>query len=221
LIWLFNRSQSNQIKEIASKNSHIATLEASLNKVTNDKNKIFEQLQLRQAEGESAQSHLESIQHQNTELQYQLREATDRVNLFKEDLDEIQRDQELRVREPTSSTENIAHLLASMESKYETKVAELKWINATLERERNESEAEWSRKLKERGTEMEELKRLLGNSAKNQEKEEEAVAELNAELQRKDEELIGLENQLADLSKTCSHFENSHVRIRLFMEFSS
>ncbi|KAJ3568074.1 hypothetical protein NP233_g5956 [Leucocoprinus birnbaumii] len=204
-------TKSAHNKEIASKNSHISTLETSLNSVTRDKNAFFEQLQLRQAETESAQSLLESIQHQNTELQYQLREANDRVNLLKEDLNEMQRDQELRAREPTTSAENIAQLLASTESKYEAKFAELKRINATLERERNESEAEWSRKLKERGGEVEELKRLLGNSAKSQEREEETVAELKVELQRKHEEVKALESQLADLSKACSRLESSNA----------
>ncbi|KAF5355875.1 hypothetical protein D9756_003815 [Leucocoprinus leucothites] len=204
-------TKSAHNKEIASKNTHINTLETSLNNVARDKNAFFEQLQLRQAETESAQSHLESIQHQNTELQYQLRETNDRINLLKEDLNEMQREQELRAREPTTSAENIAHLLASTESKHEAKFAELKRINATLERERNESEAEWSRKLKERGAEVEELKRLLGNSAKSQEREEETVVELKVELQRKHEEIKDLENQLADLSKACSRLESSHA----------
>jgi chromosome segregation ATPase len=177
-----------------------------------DKNAFFEQLQLRQAEAESAQSHLESIQHQNTELQYQLREANDRINLLKEDLNELQREQDLRAREPSTSTENIAHLLASMESKYEAKVTELRRINATLEKERNESEAEWSRKLKDRGAEIEELKRLLGNSTKSHEREEETVAELKAELAHNQEEILGLEHQLADLSKAYSRLETSNVR---------
>jgi chromosome segregation ATPase len=205
--------QSVHNKEIASKNSHISTLETSLNAVTRDKNTFFEQLQLRQAETESAQSHLESIQHQNTELQYQLREANDRVNLLKEDLNELQREQELRAREPSTSAENIAHLLASTESKYEAKVAELKGTNATLEKERNESEAEWSRKLKDRGAEIQELKRLLGNSAKSQEKEEETITTLKAELQHKHGEIESLGHQLAELSKSCTRLEDSHVGI--------
>lgn len=168
-------------------------------------------MQLRQAETESAQSHVESIQHQNAELQYQLREANDRITLLKEDLNELQREQELRPREPSASAESIAHLLTATESKYETKLAELKRINATLERERNDSEAEWSRKLKDRGMEIEELKRLLGNTAKSKEEEEEVTAGLEAELQRKNEQIVALEHQLADMSRTCSRLESAQV----------
>ncbi|KXN89967.1 Laminin subunit alpha-2 [Leucoagaricus sp. SymC.cos] len=188
-------TKSAHNKELTSKNSHITALETSLNNVTRDKNAFFDQLQLRQAEAESAQSHLGSVQHQNTELQYQLREANDRVNLLRE----------------VAPVESIAHLLASTESKYEAKVSELKRINATLERERNESEAEWSRKLKARGAEIEELKQSLGNSTKSQEKEEGTVAELKAELQKKFREIQGLGRQLADVSSTCSRLESSQA----------
>ncbi|XP_006454982.1 hypothetical protein AGABI2DRAFT_239477 [Agaricus bisporus var. bisporus H97] len=204
-------TKSAHTKEISSKNSHINTLEGSLNSVTRDKNNFFEQLQLRQAETESAQSLLESIQHQNTELQYQLRQATDHIVLLKDNLNEVQREQDLRSREPGTSAENVAHLLAASEAKYEAKVSDLKRINAVLEKERNESEAEWSRKLKDRGAEIEELKRLLGSSAKNQEEEEEVLAELKTELGQKDEEIVSLEHRLGDLLKINSRLENVQI----------
>jgi chromosome segregation ATPase len=179
--------------------------------VTRDKNNFFEQLQLRQAETESAQSLLESIQHQNAELQYQLRQATDHITLLKENMNELQREQDLRSREPGTSAENIAHLLAASEAKYEVKVADLKRVNAALEKERNDSEAEWSRKLKDRGADIEELKRLLGSSAKNQQQEEEVVVELKTELGLKDEEIVSLERRLGDMLKANHHLENVQV----------
>lgn len=77
--------QSTYAKEFGAKSSQITTLENSLNNVTRYKNAFFEQLQLRQAELESAQAHLESIQHQNTEFSFQSREANDRVALLKEE----------------------------------------------------------------------------------------------------------------------------------------
>lgn len=155
------------------------------------------------------------MQHQNTELQYQLREAHDRITLLKEDLNELQREQELRTREPSASAENIAHLLAATESKYEAKVTDLKRINATLEKERNDSEAEWSRKLKDRASEIEELKRLLGHSTKSQEKEEATVAELEEELEHEREEVIALQGELADMANTCSRLESAQVGVIL------
>lgn len=179
--------------------------------MTKDKNNFFEQLQLRQAETESAQSLLESIQHQNTELQYQLRQATDHITLLKENMNELQREQDLRSREPGTSAESIAHLLAASEAKYEAKVADLRRVNAALEKERNDSEAEWSRKLNDRGADIEELKRLLGSSAKNQKEEEEVVADLKTELGLKDEEIASLERRLGDAMKANHHLENVQV----------
>lgn len=130
---------------------------------------------------------------------------------MKENISELQREQELRSREPDTSAENIAHLLATTESKYEAKVAELKRINVALEKERNDSEAEWSCKLKVRGAEIEELKRLLGSSAKSQEEEEEVIARLEMELEHKNEDIVRLERQLVDMSSACNRLENAQV----------
>ncbi len=124
----------------------------------------------------------------------------------------MQREQELRAREPSTSVENIAHLLAATESKYEVKVTELKRVNAILEKERNDSEAEWSQKLKDRSSEIEELKRLLGHSTKSQEKEEEVVAELEEEVEHKREEVVALQRELADMTKACSRLESAQVQ---------
>jgi len=62
-------------KGTCCKNSQISTLEKSLNGVTREKNNFFDQLQLRQAEVESMQARLSTMQHQNTELEFQLRDG--------------------------------------------------------------------------------------------------------------------------------------------------
>lgn len=125
----------------------------------------------------------------------------------------MQREQELRTREPSASVENIAHLLSATESKYEAKITDLKRINGTLEKERNDSEAEWSRKLKDRASEIEELKRLLGHSTKSQEKEEATIAELEEELEHERGKVATLQGELTDMAKTCSRLESGQVGV--------
>jgi chromosome segregation ATPase len=65
-------------KELAGKDTRIQQLEATIRELRNEKETMFDQLQLRQGEIESSTSHQESLQGQTNELQYQLREALDR-----------------------------------------------------------------------------------------------------------------------------------------------
>ena len=167
--------------------------------MTRDKNAFFEQLQLRQAELESAQAHLESIQHQNTEFQFQLREANDRVALLKEECSELLREHETRSRDPGPSAEEIARMVSATEAKYESKLSELKRNLGIMEKERHESESDWSRKLKEKVKELEDLKRILGSAAKTREADENVVANLKAELAHAQQTAKSLERQLSDL----------------------
>ncbi|KAJ2931149.1 hypothetical protein H1R20_g5940, partial [Candolleomyces eurysporus] len=191
--------KSSHSKELAAKSSQISTLENSLNNVTRDKNVFFEQLQVKQAETESAQGHLENLQHQNTELEYQLHEANDRLGLIREEYADYQREQEARAREPVTSASDIAQMVSATESKYELRLAEMKRSVSVLEKERSESEANWSRKLKEKVKELEELKAVLGSAAKSREQDINVVEQLKADLGRAREEVRILKEQLLDV----------------------
>lgn len=169
--------------------SRISSLEGTLTSLTNDKNAFFDQLQLRQAELESAQSHLDSLQSQNTELQYQLRESEERFALLNEDITEARREQDSRSREPTSSAEDVARLLSATEAKYEAKLADLKRHLSVVEKERNESEAQWSRKLRDKVRENDDLKQVLGSATKTRELDEGLVEKLKDEIKRLQDEV--------------------------------
>lgn len=171
-------------------------MESSLNNATRDKNTFFEQLQLRQAEAESAQSHLESLEHQNTELQFQLRESNDRLALLREECAELARE---RVRDPINSADEIARMVSVTEGKYEAKLAELRRNLAITEKERYESEVDWSRKLKEKVKDLEDLKRVLGSATKTRENDENFVAELKAELSEAQDTIRTLQRQNSEL----------------------
>lgn len=171
-------------------------MESSLNNATRDKNTFFEQLQLRQAEAESAQSHLESLEHQNTELQFQLRESNDRLALLREECAELARE---RVRDPINSADEIARMVSVTEGKYEAKLAELKRNLAITEKERYESEVDWSRKLKEKVKDLEDLKRVLGSATKTRENDENFVAELKAQVSEAQDTIRTLQQQNSEL----------------------
>ncbi|PPQ88658.1 hypothetical protein CVT25_010234 [Psilocybe cyanescens] len=192
-------SKASHAKELGAKSSQITTLENSLNNVTRDKNAFFDQLQLRQAELESAQAHLESLQHQNTEFQFQLRESTDRLSLLKEEYSELFREHDSRSRDPVTSADEVARMVSATEAKYEAKLAEMKRNIAILEKERAEGEADWSKKLKEKVKDLDDVKRILGSAAKNREADENAVAGLKADLAQAKETTQKLQRQVIEL----------------------
>ncbi|KAJ6575196.1 hypothetical protein B0H19DRAFT_1208639 [Mycena capillaripes] len=182
-------TKSSHSKELVNLTSRISTLDSTLKSLTNDKNAFFDQLQLRQAELESAQLHLDSLQSQNTELQYQLRESEERFALLNDDITEVRREQDSRAREPTTSAEDVARLLSAAEAKYETKLADLKKNLSVVEKERNESEAQWSRKLRDKVRENDELRQVIGSATKNRELDEGVVDKLKDQIRLLQEEV--------------------------------
>jgi chromosome segregation ATPase len=188
-------------------------LESTLTSLTNDKNAFFDQLQLRQAELESAQFHLDSLQSQNTELQYQLRESEERFALLNDDITEVRREADSRSREPTSSAEDVARLLSAAEAKYESKLADLRKNLSVVEKERNESEAQWSRKLRDKVRENDELKQVLGSATKNRELDEGVVEKLKDQINLLQEEVRLHQIEAAELRAQTASLEDVEVLV--------
>ncbi|KAJ3780855.1 hypothetical protein GGU10DRAFT_413959 [Lentinula aff. detonsa] len=141
-------------KELTNRNVRITQLENLLNAVVQDKNSYFEQAQIRQAES------------QNAELQHQLWEQGDWIVLLNKKLFEAQREHDLS---PSVHSKDSMYTSseASVKVKYETKLIELKRVLNKVEKERNESDAEWSRKLCEKNKELERVSNLLGTATQS------------------------------------------------------
>lgn len=202
-------------KELASKDAQISTLEKSINALSNDKNNLFEQMQLRQAESESLQSHLESLQSQNAELQFQLREANDRVALLSENLAEARHEQDAKAQAPLASSEEVARLLSATQSKYETKLADMRRDLLATEKERNDAEADWSRKLREKTREADELKRVLASSAKTREESQANVDGLASQIDQLKQEIQQYKRQIVELQHQAASGSDQEVSMPL------
>jgi chromosome segregation ATPase len=163
-----------------------------------EKDEIFDQLQMRQAELESSQSHLESLQNQVAELKHQLREGTDRIALLNEELVEAHKAQVTRVPTSTPSAE-VTKLLSAAETKYEARIADLRRQLSAVERERDETEADLNKKITEKTKEVEQLKSTVGMTAKAREDEEEIIASLKKEIAGLREAGTTYERLVADL----------------------
>ena len=175
-------AQSLHSKETETNNLRIADLETSVRILTGEKDDIFDQLQMRQAELESSQSHLESLQSQTVELQYQLREATDRAALLTEELAESRKEHVSKVHY-SPPTEEVTRLLSATETKYEARIADLRRQVAAVERERDEADNLFSKRLAEKAAELEKLQLTVNASAKDRAQEEEAVVALQREIE--------------------------------------
>lgn len=184
--------------------------------LTRDKNAYFDQLQLRQAELESSQSHLESLQSLNTELQYQLRESQDRISLLKEELVEAHRGQESGAREPMTSSKDVAQLLSTAEAKYEAKLTDLKRALNVMEKERSDSEAEWSRKLREKTKETNDMRQVLGSATMSKEQEQGVIDRLKAEIERLREEAQRYQKQVSDIRSQLERVMDTQVYATFF-----
>ena len=90
-------------------------------------------------------------------------------------------------------------MVSATEVKYEGKLAELRRNLAIIEKERYESEVDWSRKLKEKVKDLEDLKRVLGSATKTKENDENFVAELKMQLSEAQDTIQTLQRQNSEL----------------------
>lgn len=167
---------------------------------------------------ESLRSSLESCQGQNTELQYQLREAQDRIALMQDEFTDSRRDQDLHVQSSGPSTEEVTRLLAAAESKHEAKLSDLRRRLAEAERERDDGEAHWSKKLAERAREVESLKAKFDLSLKSKDEELESAQVLKKQIDVLQGEIKVYQQQVADLhvqSGKAVEIEVNNFRSRL------
>lgn len=140
--------------------------------------------------------------------------------LLKEELTEARRERDSQSRDPSTSAD-VAHLLSATEAKYESRIADLKKNIWVLEKERNDGEAEWIRKVREKSRESEDLKRALGSANKSHEKDEEAVIELRAEIVRLRSECRSLQQELSDLRLQGDQIKDIEVSIILSVHRSA
>ena len=78
--------QNVHTQEVKILNDRIYSFESANLNLTREKDRLFDQLEMRQAELESSNTHMETLQSQTTEYQYQIRELSDRVALLEGEL---------------------------------------------------------------------------------------------------------------------------------------
>ncbi|KAF9650502.1 hypothetical protein BDM02DRAFT_1385736 [Thelephora ganbajun] len=158
-------------------NDKIYSFELANLNLTREKDRLFDQLEMRQAELESSNTHLETLQSRTTEYQYQIREFSDRVAL--------------------------------LEAKYEARLSELRGQLETIEKERNEADAEWNSKVATKALEAEELKKVIGRSQKNEIDHEVVEEKLREEITALNEEVRGYQRQQLEFQRQVEKIKES------------
>lgn len=157
-------------------------LEAIVKELSATKDKQFHTIQSRQAEAENARAESETLQNRTKELEFQLREANERVTILEDtssrmsdrgrpDLLNGDRFRASPSPSPSRSRQNsggtgtsaseLQRLLAEAEARAEGKLSDLRHRIRSLEKERNDQEEEFGQKLQERVFELEKLKRVV------------------------------------------------------------
>jgi hypothetical protein len=174
---------------------------------------------MRQAELESSQGHMESLQSQTTEFQYQIRELTDRNALLAEELAEAQAEHQRPDKGPEISAEEAARLLSGAETRYESRLADLRKQLDTVEKERNEADSDWSTKFSKKAREVEELKQSIASGAQSQVDNEEIILRLRGDVERLKEEIRSQHKRTLDLQRQADKVRDVEVRGLLDKEF--
>ncbi|PVF93414.1 hypothetical protein CPB86DRAFT_777109 [Serendipita vermifera] len=185
-------------KEVTNLNSRIAALNTSLSKITEEKQALFADLQLKQSEIETSRTQIEDLQSQITESSYQLREREDQITMMQLELTAAKRHAGSSGSGNTSSRSNgpqsteLAKRLAEVESRSEAKITELNTRLKVAETERTEQEERWAKTLASRGEEIERLRNLISL----QEKEGRIAGDYKA---KRDKDVEALENKIRQL----------------------
>lgn len=174
-------------------------MESSVRSLNTERDSLFDQLQLRQAELESSQSHLETLQSNTSELQYQLKEAIDRSALLIEELADARRELEYRELKPVASPNDASAIRAAIEAKYETKISELSSRLTEVERDRNEMEGALSRSLQQKSQEIDALRKQIDASTLSKGYSDDEMLKSKQEIESLQHQLSVYKEELATL----------------------
>lgn len=144
-------------REVKERDGRVIELEKLLRDGERAKGEVFDALQVRSAEAESAKERQEAVETQMKEAMYELSEARDKISALGDELEELRRGKRDVAREDS----NARRLLAEAEARHDAKVRDLEARAKQLESDRHETEEEMGRNLQERLKEVERMRAQL------------------------------------------------------------
>ncbi|WVW84815.1 hypothetical protein I302_106850 [Kwoniella bestiolae CBS 10118] len=212
-------TKASHAKELSAKTTKVNGLEAIVKELNLNKQRTFEDLQAKQAEAESAKSEMELMSTRTKELEFQLREANERVALLEDASNNrsmlglpngfggspagspmgSRRNSTSMSNKNGSGGVDIQKLLSEAEAKSESKLSDLRFKIKSLEIERNDIEEEWSVKLQERVRELEKLRRQIQEKDMEVNDTMRGLQERESRIQDGEERVRSLEKELVKL----------------------
>lgn len=149
-------------KELQARQARVAQLEKTVKELGSARDELFDQVQVRTAEAESAGAHQQSLQSHAGELQYELQEARDKAAALLEEVEELRKAR----RDVARDEVNTRRLLAEAEARHEAKIRDLTARARGMEKERQEAADEASKQLAERLKEVERMRETIAQKDK-------------------------------------------------------
>jgi predicted nucleic acid-binding Zn-ribbon protein len=223
--------------------TQVSGLEAIVQELNLSKQTQFETLESRQSEVDNARAQMEAMQNSTKELEFQLRETTERCSLLEDQLNSASNSRsDARGRltanarsardtpSPSPSRQNsydpssageVQRLLAEAEARAEVKMSDLRHKIRSLENERNDAEEEWSNKLQERARESEKLRRAIAEKdteyndvLRTSREKEERIGEAEERRKGLERELNALKAKVEEAKGDISTSADAEVSIR-------
>jgi chromosome segregation ATPase len=156
--------------------TQVSGLEAIVKELNISKQQQFDTLELKQAEVETSRAEMERMQNSTKELEFQLRESTERCALLEDQVNStrgrlnVLPDSSSRATPSSSPSRqnsgvDLQRLMAEAEGRSEAKMSDLRHKIRSLEAERNEAEEEWAHKLQERVRDLDKLRKEVKERA--------------------------------------------------------
>ncbi len=213
--------KAQHAKELATKSKDVERLEENVKVLGREKDELFEEVQLRSGEGESARVQLDVLQSQVEEMRFRLRESEERMGVLQEELTEARRGHATNsVGSPTTGpgAGELAALLSETTSRHEARLAELRNRMRTLELERVDAEETWTRTLQQRAEENERLRGIIvvkdrefKDALDRRRARDEVVQRLEADVERERKEKEGDRRQISELAREVEDLQESLV----------
>ncbi|EFP91108.1 uncharacterized protein PGTG_16970 [Puccinia graminis f. sp. tritici CRL 75-36-700-3] len=185
-------------RELTNRNQKIGQSEGRLREVSGERDRLFEQLQKRQAELEDTRAQHDELKGSVDELEHQLKESQNRIHVLCEELDHLQKLNSTQ----DSQQGGLQTMIQELEQTHRNKTQALELRISQLEKERMDVENELGESLRDRLAQIESLR----NEArlKNIEYADSlnSTAQRNQEILKSDAERELLKNQLLSAIQT-------------------
>lgn len=207
--------KSTQAKELSAKDARIAQLEGAVKDLTKSRDQVFEDVQRKTEEIEATKAEEETLRGRTNEVEYELKEAKDRIAALVDELEEVKRSK----RETNRDDSNARKLLAETEARHEARIRELEARSKQLEKDRQETEEEMGRNMQDRLKEVERMRAALAQkdldyaeSVQNSQKREATIAEAEKAKADLEKRLKNVEEMLKSVKDDADKAINAEVR---------